>query len=81
MSNDNLWGDKGPPKKDPPIGTTTEIHFTLDDLLAPALEKELMKRGWSEKYEVVKLQPLLRRIAAGQDSFDGIAITIERTAK
>ena len=79
MSSDNVWGDKGPPKKDPPVGSTTEIHFTLDDLIAPALEKELVRRGWSEKYTVVQLAPLLRTVAPGQSSFDGISITIERT--
>lgn len=83
MSNDRSnsaspWGDLETPKKDPPVGSTTTIHFTLDDLIAPALEKELMKRGWSERYAVAKLEPLLRKVAPGESSFDGVAIILER---
>ena len=78
MSSDNPWGDKGPPKKDPPVGTTADIHFTLDDLLQPAIEKELIRRGWSEKYEVSRLQPIMRAVGPGQSSFEGAHVTIKR---
>jgi hypothetical protein len=72
------WGDRGAPKKDPPIGTTTLIHFTFDDLIRAALAEELHKRGWSQHYAVTKVDSVMREIAPGQSSFDGLAVTIER---
>jgi hypothetical protein len=79
MSQQEPWGDKGPGKNDPPPGTRAEVSFTLDDLLAPAIEKELVRRGWSKKYAVVNLSPLMRDIGGGQSTFDGVRVTLERS--
>lgn len=79
MSQQGPWGDKGPGKNDPPIGTEHEISFTFDDLVAPALEQELVRRGWSKKYDVVSLAPVMRDVGGGQSTLDGVRITLKRT--
>jgi hypothetical protein len=72
--NDN-HPDKRAVAKDPEIGHKTTVYFSLDDLLAPAIEAELVRRGWTGgTWTVAGLQSQVH-----ESALLGMHITLERT--
>ncbi len=67
--------DKKPEVKDPSVGTKLEVYFSVDDLLAPAIEAELVRRGWTGgQYTVAGL-----RSQVHESALLGMHVTLERT--
>lgn len=72
---DDVAGKPAQKPRDPAIGWTGTIYFSLDDLLEPAIKAELERRGWAGRYAVAKL-----RSEVHGESLLGVNITLEREA-